>query len=599
MILHSLLTFQWKHLFPKVASIRIKLITAFLVLSFFPLLALAIFSYQSYLKILQGNIRFYTHEVLDRVDDHLRIFIDDLERVLLLNGDYYTIQFIKLSLTGDIAENRKYIYRVWENLNHIKQLKTDVRDIAVVTTEGIKISSYGLMRQNLSRDRLFQTLANQTMGRDALVVWGPHEDWLGDDVFSVGRAIYGDYDNFLGIVCIDVELKVLERICRNIQLGKTGYVMLIDGEGRIIYHPDPEWIGKSAGLVLGDSHLGQWQSGLFISRLKSRAHVIGVKTYLPANWRIIGISDQAELAGEMLRVVNWSLILILALIPGVIFAALVLAGVLTRPIKALQQSMDRAAEDLHTQAVITTHDEIGQLAVAFNQMLARIRQLMDQSMQEQKKLRRAEMMALQEQIKPHFIYNTLEVIIGLLENNRNEDVIKMVEALGSFFRTSLNQGRERITVREEVEHLANYLYIQKFRHGNSYDYRIEVDPILFNYRIIKLILQPLVENAIYHGIRELGRPGGRILIRGYLTDESRICFEIQDNGGGMESWKLLQINQCLHHLDDQETAYFGLRNVHQRIMLAFGNGYGVRLAFAPGGGILATVVLPVLIDGKE
>jgi two-component system sensor histidine kinase YesM len=294
-------------------------------------------------------------------------------------------------------------------------------------------------------------------------------------------------------------------------------------------------------------------------------------------------------------VTGLSLTLIFGTIAALTLGSIFLAGLLTKPIMELKKSMQRVSEDLNTNVKIRTDDEIGQLGLSFNQMLGRIRQLMEQSVQEQKKLRRTEMIALQEQIKPHFIYNTLDLIIGMLETNQNEDVINMVEALGSFFRTSLSHGQEFITIREETEHIRNYLFIQRARHGDKYDYRIEVDPGLLEHKTIKLILQPLVENSIYHGVRALERPGGMITVKGYLRDNG-VVFEVIDNGVGMEPWKIADINGYLddRHLEEQPRQYFGLRNVHERIVLAFGREYGIHIASVPSGGTAVTVHLPLL-----
>jgi two-component system sensor histidine kinase YesM len=551
------------------------------------------------MDILQGNVRSYTSEVIDRVDRNLQIYLSDLENILQLRNDYYYLQFIKLDLAGDIEGNRKYTFRLWEDLNNIKKLKTDLADVSIVTIDGVKNGCYGVTKVDLSQERLFQTLANRNPKDKTISFWGPHLDWLGGNVFSVGSAIYGDYDNFVGIMCIDVEMELLNRICRNIKLGKTGYVMIIDEEGQVIYHPKPEFIGKSVSLILGDSSQNEWKPGIFMPRLQG-GKVITVKTFSPANWRIVGISNRAELAAEMSKVAGLMFILILVLIPTVILVAFFLAGLLTRPVKELQQSMSRAAEDLNTNVAIKTNDEIGQLGESFNQMLARIRDLMDQCVLEQKKLRRTEMTALQEQIKPHFIYNTLDLIIGLLETNKNDDVITMVEALGMFFRLSLNQGQEYITIREEIEHVRNYLYLQRFRHGDKYDYVFEIDQRLLEYKTIKLILQPLVENAIYHGVRPLNSPGGLITVKGYLEND-QVCFEVLDNGVGMEASKLEEINHCFSK-DSNESRespsepqhYFGLRNVHERIVLAFGKEYGLHLEPNPGGGIRVIGRLPLM-----
>lgn len=580
----------------RLRSLRTKFTLAFVFLSTLPLFILAIFSYGVYRDILQQNIQSYTSEVIDRVDRNLEIYLSDLERILELRNDYYNLQFIKLSLAGDVEGNRKFIFRLWENLNNIRNFKTELRDVSITTIGGVTVGCYGVTHTDLTQNELFQTLANRTVKDDSIAIWGPRPDWLGGPVFSVGKAIHGDYDNLLGMMSIDVDVELLERICGNIRLGKTGYIMLLDEDNRIIYHPNPELIGKGIGALLGEAALTGWQQGSTAKRGPGN-QIIRVKTFAPANWKIIGLSNRFELATEMQKITGLSLIIILSTILVLTLMAVYFAHLLTNPLKELQQSMRQASEDLNTNAEIHTMDEIGELSETFNQMLARIRQLMDQSLQEQKKLRRTEMRALQEQIKPHFIYNTLDLIIGLLETNKNEDVINTVEALGAFFRTSLSHGQELITIREEVEHVRNYLYIQRRRHGDKYDYAIEVEEQLLNKKTIKLILQPIVENAIYHGVRELETPGGLITIKGFLVEASNtVCFQVIDNGVGMDPAMMEEINRCLRG-SGTEQRYFGISNVNERIRLAFGTEYGLALSPTPGGGVTATIKLPV-VEGK-
>lgn len=575
----------------RIKSLRTKFIISFTGLILIPLLLLAFLSYYTYFEILQQNVRTYTETVINRVERNLQIYLSDLERILDLRNDYYILQFLKLSMIDDIEGNQKYTYRLWENLNNIKKYKTDLRDVAIITLKGVKIGCYGLTNVDLSQNELFQILANRTAQDNTMAIYGPHDDWLGGKVFSVGCAIYGDYDNFLGIMLIDVELDLLARICRDIRLGKTGYVTLVDQNGQIIFHPQPELIGKSVGLLLGNPVGESWRSGYYTYGNR----VIMGKTLPMTQWSIIGISDRAELIAEMTTVARISFALIAGSIIAVILVALLLSGVLTKPLKELQSSMQAAAENLNTVVPVRTYDEIGQLGQAFNQMLSQIRQLMRQSVQEQKKLRQIEMRALQEQIKPHFIYNTLEVIIGLLETNQNEDVIKMVEALGAFFRISLSQGRELIRIKEEVDHVRNYLYIQKLRHGEKYDYRFEVEDGITHYKTLKLLLQPLVENAIYHGVRSTESNDGLIVIKGYRAEET-ICFEVVDNGRGMPAEMVETINRSLRGecAEEQERYGFGLRNVHERIVLAFGQEYGLWLTSTLNQGTKAVLRLPLI-----
>ncbi|WP_231133256.1 cache domain-containing sensor histidine kinase [Capillibacterium thermochitinicola] len=578
----------------KLRSLRTKFILSFVALSTIPMVILAIFSYGVYHDILQQNIQSYTSEVIDRVDRNLEIYLSDLERILELRNDYYNLQFIKLSLAGDVEGNRKFTFRLWENLNNIRNYKTELRDVSITTIGGVTIGCYGVTHTDLSQNKLFQTLANRTSKENSIAIWGPHPDWLGGPVFSVGKAIHGDYDNFLGMMSIDVDVELLDRICGNIRLGKTGYIMLVDEDNRIIYHPNPELIGKMIGALLGESSLTDWQQD-FTTKMGPGNQLIRVKTFAPANWKIIGLSNRFELATEMQKITGLALTIIVSTILVLTLMAVYFAHLLTNPLKELQQSMRQASEDLNTNAVIHTMDEIGELSETFNQMLARIRQLMNQSVQEQEKMRRTEMRALQEQIKPHFIYNTLDLIIGLLETNKNEDVINTVEALGAFFRTSLSHGQELITIREEVEHVRNYLYIQKIRHGDKYNYVIEVQEQLLNKKTIKLILQPIVENAIYHGVRELETAGGLITIKGFFMEDAKtVCFQVIDNGVGMDPAKMEDINRCLRE-SGTEQRYFGISNVNERIRLAFGPEYGVELSATPGGGVTVTIKLPVVM----
>ena len=581
--------------FFRLRSIKARFILYFIILSLVPLVLLAYFSYRTYLGVLQSNVHSYTSEVMDRIERNLQIYMSDLEQMLELRGDYYNLQFIKLSSANDIEGNRKYTFRLWENLNNLRQIKTDLRNVSITTQGGVRIGCYGVTHVDLTQNELFQNLINRPTKEDTPVFWGPHpDDDMGGSVFSVGQAIRGDYDNILGIMSIDVEMGLLDRICNDIRLGKTGYVMLVDGNGRIIYHPKAELIGKPVSFLLGKPLSNEWETSPLASQIGHGNQAV-TKNFAMANWKIIGVSNQAELAREMQKATGLTLALIICSIFVVIVVALFLANLLTRPIKELQLSMRLASEDLNTNVVVRTNDEIGQLGEAFNQMLARIRQLMEQGVQEQKKLRRTEMIALQEQIKPHFIYNTLDLIIGLLETNKNEDVIKMVEALGAFFRISLSHGQEFITIRDEVEHIRNYLYLQRFRHGEKYDYRLEVDAWLLERKTIKLILQPLVENAIYHGVRELERQDGLISVKGYHS-EGQAYFEVIDNGLGMSPEKVEEINNLLHGngVYAGEQRYFGLRNVNERIVLTFGKEYGLSITSTLGRGTRVVVHLPLI-----
>jgi two-component system sensor histidine kinase YesM len=202
--------------------------------------------------------------------------------------------------------------------------------------------------------------------------------------------------------------------------------------------------------------------------------------------------------------------------------------------------------------------------------------LLDYKVKEQENLKKAELRALQAQINPHFLYNTLDAIIWLAESNRTNDVVQIVRALSSFFRIALSKGKEWILIRDEIEHVRSYLTIQKMRYRDILDYRIEVDPALSGATLLKLTLQPLVENALYHGIKNK-RNGGTIRVVGQLRAPDAIYIEVSDDGVGMTPEKLAEVRASLQteSIALVEDAGFGIQNVNTRLKLYYGRQYGL------------------------
>jgi two-component system sensor histidine kinase YesM len=200
------------------------------------------------------------------------------------------------------------------------------------------------------------------------------------------------------------------------------------------------------------------------------------------------------------------------------------------------------------------------------------------------------MESLDNQIKPHFIYNTLDLIIGLLENEKIDEAAHMVEALGKFFRLSLSHGKEMVLIRNEIKHVKNYLFIQQYRHGNEYEYIVDIEDLeIMDKHIPKLILQPIVENAIYHGILPAEKKG-LIIIKGYYKDKN-IYFEVIDNGVGIEAEKVEEINNILAGKikTDDKKKYFGLRNVDRRLKLMYGGASGLMVESRAGEKTIVTI----------
>ena len=285
-------------------------------------------------------------------------------------------------------------------------------------------------------------------------------------------------------------------------------------------------------------------------------------------------------------VIAFALILILFL-----FLSYYIPLSITRPIRRLTQVTDQVAKgDLTVRSDVTGGVEAQVLSDSLNTMIDKINELLDQVKTEQIRLRKAEFELLQSQINPHFLYNTLDAIVWLAEAGEQKKVVKMVGSLSDFFRISLNQGQDILDVKEELQHVRSYLEIQQMRYQDILQYEICVPEELNHCQIPKITLQPLVENALYHGIKNK-RGKGMIRIEGELDGEDCI-LRIMDNGKGMTPERLEQVREGIRNRKARETDIYGLYNVNERIRLNFGENYGITITSTYGEGTCVTVKLP-------
>jgi two-component system sensor histidine kinase YesM len=287
---------------------------------------------------------------------------------------------------------------------------------------------------------------------------------------------------------------------------------------------------------------------------------------------------------------------ILAAILFSIVAAWQISKSIYVPIKKLHDvTTTIARHDLEALVTADNADEITELGMSFNIMVGKIRELLDAKITEHENLKKAELRALQAQINPHFLYNTLDAIIWMAQVNQTAQVVELVRVLSRFFRITLSKGKDWITVRDEVEHIECYLAIQKMRYRDILDYRIDVPADMLDGQMLKLTLQPLVENALYHGIKNK-RSGGAIVVRGRRLDGDQLLIEVEDNGIGMVWDKLAQIRALLDGeaggLVVAESGY-GINNVNQRIKLYYGQQYGLSIHSEYLHGTRVSLIIPL------
>jgi len=278
-------------------------------------------------------------------------------------------------------------------------------------------------------------------------------------------------------------------------------------------------------------------------------------------------------------------------------AFLVTSGIL-RPLWQLYDATGEIAEgNFAVRTNAKTSDEVAVLSQGFNDMAGKMQELVDKVRDDEQKMRKADLRLLQEQINPHFLYNTLDTIVWLIECNEADQAVDMVVTLSDFFRIVLSKGKEFISIRMEEQHIRSYLQIQEARYSDIMDYRIAIDPSLYGYQIPKLTLQPIVENALYHGIKYKRSPG-MITVTGEMCD-GRIYFTVCDDGAGMDEADLLQLREDISKPCKETDRGFGLANVNERIRMYFGPEYGLTIDSTPGEGTKVTVMIPATLEDHE
>ena len=378
-----------------------------------------------------------------------------------------------------------------------------------------------------------------------------------------------------GVLLINIKYSALSEVFRNSTDDMNQYSFLMDSNGELIYHPRHALV-NSGIIEKPPETLAEYQDGSYETEIGKQQVFCSVKTVGYTGWKIIGA---APMGGVTLNALKTRLLITFI----VVFVAFLLAVInayistrITTPIEALEKSVNEIeAGNLNADVYVGGSYEIRHLGTSIQNMATQIRRLMDDIVAEHESKRKNEFDVLQSQINPHFLYNTLDIIVWMIENEKQADAVKVVTALARFFRISLSRGKSIITVRDESEHVRNYLTIQHMRFKNRFTYEIEADEEVMDLASVKLILQPLVENAIYHGM-EFMDGDGEIRIRVY-RDGDDLYMKVSDNGLGMTTEQIEKMFSDRKHVASKSGSGIGVRNVNERIRLYFGMDYGLSI----------------------
>lgn len=581
-------------------SLRTRMVLSNIVVALIPFLIFSIVSGFVFLDHAQKTAEEHSVQLIHQVSNSMDVYVETIEKMVnYIQLELQDTPFFTMESEGAPGweSETDYIRSVLENVANSHR---EVAGIFIATKEDLYVST-GMSR--ISRDP-FQ---NERWYREASenpeeiqlisVVTGrnivTNRSYSIDDVFSLAKAVQDpETGEVLGVILLDIRHDIIQSSINGVTIGEKGFVFVMDQEDNIVYTPvngivyrvNPKWVKAMEPMSV------QIQGGSYQIRSELSPYT---------GWRTVGVFSMDEVMSSVNTIVYILFTCVIISLVLVVIVSFKFSRTLTNPIFKLKRLMKQAESgDLTVRFNFEHNDEIGELGQSFNHMIARIDQLIQMVYVEQENKRTAEMKSLQEQIKPHFLYNTLDTISWMARDYDAEDIVRLVDALTNMFRIGLSHGKDIITVKEEITHVSNYLYIQKIRYKDKLNYVIHVDESLYAIEVPKLILQPLVENAIYHGVKAK-RGGGTITITGVPEGEN-LVFTVQDNGAGMPQEKVEELNRRMSErsvLDEQKS--FGLFYIRERIQLCYGTGYGVHVESALGEGTRVTITLPLYQKPKK
>lgn len=546
-------------------------------------------------KMTQANSEKILAQVNFNLDHYLR-------RIMRISDTlYYNV--IKRDDLADLNDE------LWDGLNLLFEENRDsVVSIAVFTSDGTLVAGVpmpGLKESAAPEESEWFRLAMENM--ENFHFSAPHIQNLFEDpdnryrwVVSLSRHVQLNEQGKTrsGVVLVDMSFAGIEQACRSTELANGGYIYLIDREGELIYHPKQQLI--YAGLAQENlEDAVSYSDGSHTETFAGERRQITVKTVGYTGWKLIGVSPEGSLWEESDQIFLFGLSMLLFSAFLMAFLNFRISAYISHPIKRLEhavQELEAGKEELELPEEGCY--EVRRLSRAIYTMVSTMRHLMDDIVEQEHQKRRNELEVLQSQINPHFLYNTLDSVVWMTEAGRYQEAIAMVTSLARLFRISLSKGKSIIPLEDELEHARHYMTIQEIRYKNKFTTTITAHPGTEGLYSLKLIVQPILENAIYHGMSAV--EDGEIRVDAEREGKN-LWIRISDNGMGMPP----EVVESLLDFKRPPKSFhasgsgIGVRNVHQRIRLTFGAAYGLHIESEPDQGTTVTVHLPALEHGER
>ncbi len=533
----------------------------------------------------------YTSQLIDMMNESIDSYITSMEsiaRIVVENSDVRSYLFTE---TGDERLRAEYGERAAELFQTLTDTGSDICNIGIIGENG----RY-LINDTATKINPYVGYENTDWYQEALlgeeVITSSHVQNVVSDEFpwvvTLSREIPGRGDGEAAVLFVDLNFSSISRLCEKTNLGAKGYVFIMDDSGNLIYHPKQRLI--YSGLLEEEFTPDMLQNGDVVFSGDGQKLYTVSKSEI-TGWTMVGVTYLDEMMSRTGRLRNLFYLMAVVLVGVALTMSVFLTDMVTKPLRKLRETM-KVVEGGNFEVEIEepdTGDEISDLFRSFRNMILKIRELIEQNTAEQREKRKSELNALQAQINPHFLYNTLDSIIWMAEGGNIRDVVLMTSSLAKLLRKSISNKNEMVTLEEEIEYTRSYLTIQKMRYVDKLEYEIDVEPVVLQMEIVKLIIQPIVENAIYHGIKyKEGK--GLIRITGGFQDD-RIVLRVSDNGVGMTKEALSHVFD--ERVTDTRKNGVGVLNVHRRIRLYYGGEYGLSFESEEGKGTCVSIHLPL------
>lgn len=540
----------------------------------------------------------YTHTIIQQMKQNIDSYIDYMENIAYLISSNEDVQ----DYLFDEKIDNEGRYRILNQLQTILDSRSDIRNVGIISKNGRMLINDGSKSVNqdldLNTQEWYATALEKPNGP---ILTSSHVQHIisGERpwVITLSRGIRdrsgsGEKE---GVFFIDLNYSAISELCDQSTVGTKGYAFILDAKGNIVYHPQQQQLynelqTENISLIMDTDEdtvlTGTGNDGKLYSISRSE------KT----GWTVVDCTNVKELLSKSRQAQSvYVLTAIILVIVALLFSRF-MARSITLPIQKLRDSMKKVQEGDFSvsDVVVDSKNEIGSLTKSFDVMTHRIHELMEQNVHEQEEKRKSELKALQSQINPHFLYNTLDSIIWMAEGKKNEEVVLMTASLARLLRQSISNEDEVVPIANEVEYARGYLTIQKMRYKDKLEFQIEVDSSILYIPLIKLVLQPIIENAIYHGLK-YKESKGLLIVKGFMKDGNAV-LQVIDDGVGMDEETLAHIYD--KHKVNYHSNGVGVYNVQKRLKLYYGEDYGITYTSELGKGTTATITIPGRQEGQ-